>query len=221
MNRSSFRHAFLAAVFAVVAAAGCQKPVNNSAATANPATSAQPTPEENFATIVETFRRGVEDVPIGFVVQDGSGSQTMMTGRNRVTHELFPPAKEGDPFKAVIKVNSESRYSLQRSTVDPKTEDSKQASDNSNADSSGTGSDVQIFDPAVASAPGANAADPRATTPKADKNVVTVAPPVENKHERTYHLVHENGRWKLVTKLDPKTEESIKFAFDRALNSQS
>jgi hypothetical protein len=221
MNRSSFRHAFVAATLTVAAAVGCQKPANNSATAVAPANTAQPTPEESFAMIVETFRRGVEDVPIGFVVQDGSGSQTMMTGRNTVTHELFPPAKQGDPFKAVIKVNSESRYSLQRSTEEPNTGDANQASDNSNADSLADGSDVQIFDPAVASAPGANGADRRTTTPKAEKNAVAIAPPVENIHERAYHLVYENGRWKLVTELDPKTEGSIQLAFDRALESQS
>jgi hypothetical protein len=217
MNRSFLQHAFVAAVLIVAATVGCQKPADNSAATVAPAASAPLSPKESFDAIVEIFRRGVEDVPIGFVVQDDSGSQTMMTGRNTVTHELISPAKEGDPFKAVIKVSSESRYSLQRSTEEPNEEDSKQAATDSSAD----GSDVQIFDPAVASAPGTNGADPRATGPKADKNVVSVAPPVDNKDERTYDLVHENGRWKLISKLDPKTEESIKFAFDRALESQN
>jgi hypothetical protein len=220
MNRSSFRHAFVAATLTVAAAVGCQKPANNSATAVAPANTAQPTPEESFATIVETFRRGVEDVPIGFIAKDGSGSQTMMTGRNEVTHELFPPTKEGDPFKAVIKVKSESRYSLQRSTEEPSVENSKQATGDSSADSLADDSDVQIFDPAVASAPGANGAD-RRTTAKADKKAVAIAPPVENIHERPYELVYENGRWKLVTELDPKTEGSIQLAFDRALESQS
>lgn len=221
MNRSFSRHAFVAAVLIVAAIVGCQKPASNSAATAAPAVSAPLSPEESFAAIVEIFRRGVEDVPIGFVVQDASGSQTMMTGRNTVTHELISPTKEGDPFKAVIKVNSESTYSLQRSTEEPSEEDSEQAATDSNADSTADGSDVQIFDPSVASAPGANVAEPRAAVPKADKNVVTVAPPRDIKQERSYDLVHENGRWKLISKLDPRTEESIKFAFDRALDSQN
>jgi hypothetical protein len=32
--------------------------------------------------------------------------------------------------------------------------------------------------------------------------------------------VYENGRWVLATKLDPKNEKSIQFAFDQALSSQ-
>jgi hypothetical protein len=217
MNRSSVGHVFAAVALIVAAATGCQKQAGDTKAKAAPAVTTKPTPEESFELIVETFRRGVEDVPFGFKVDDGSGGRTMMTGRNVVTHKLIPPAKEGEPLKAEIKVASKSQYSLQRSTEQPEadSEESEDATDTESTDDS----DVQIFDPAVASTPGAGT-DRRATTTKEDKSAVTVARR-DDQDERTYELVYENGRWKLVTKLDPKTEELIKFAFDRALATQS
>src|SRR5688572_23283186 len=116
MKRINFRHAFCAALLATVASgAGCDQKSSKPVQPIPPAQVAKPGPEESFAVIVETFRRGVEDIPIGFVVRDTAGGHSMMTGRNDVTHELIPPAKQGDPYKGVITVESESRYSLQRS----------------------------------------------------------------------------------------------------------
>ncbi|MCI0334994.1 MAG: hypothetical protein L0228_17440 [Planctomycetes bacterium] len=218
MNRFSVQRAFVLAALIAVSGAGCERRSSDAGTTAAAPTATQLTPEESFKLLVETFRRGIEDVPVGFVVQDGSGSQTMMTGRNEVSHELLPPAKDGDPYKAVIIVKSQSRYSLQRSEKPDDAANSDQESDNESFDpASDDGSGVQVFDSDLVSAPGA---DRRTTSKKVDRNAVAVAQKVEE-HERPYELVYENGRWKLVTKLDPKTEGSIKLAFDRALDSQS
>ncbi len=218
MNRFSVQYAFVVAALIAVAGAGCQKKSSDTGTTAATPTAIQLTPEESFKLVVETFRRGVEDVPVGFVVQDRSGSQTMMTGRNEVSHELLPPANDGDPYKAVITVKSQSRYSVQRSEKTDDDANADQESESSNRDpASDDGSGVEVFDPDLVAAPGA---DRRTTSKKVDKNAVAVAQKVE-KHERNYELVYENGRWKLITKLDPKTEGSIKLAFDRALDSQS
>jgi hypothetical protein len=205
MKRSHFICVLVVALAAGFA--GCQRPADEAKAPAQ-GTSGQPTAEESFETVVDTFRRGVEDIAIGFRVPDGSGGQTLMTGRNEVSHKLIPPAKPGDPYKAEITVTSQSEYSLQRSKAP-----SVQAESNQTADS---GDDAQIYDPAVASAPDAG----NEATTTADKNAVTVAR-TDNTYQRTYELIYENGRWKLLTKLDPKSEELIKFAFDRALGSQS
>jgi hypothetical protein len=145
-------------------------------------------------------------------MQDGSGSQTMMTGQNEVSHELIPPAKDGEPYKAIVIVTSQSRYSMQRSPNEKKTEETDQSTESGGDNGSG----VEVFDSEVASAPGSTAR-PASTQP--DKKGGAVARKDE-KHESRYDLVYENGRWKLVTKLDPKTEGSIKLAFDRALQSQ-
>jgi hypothetical protein len=202
----------------VVAGAGCQKKSPDPKATPVVAEPVTTTPEESFAAIVEVFRRGVEDVPIGFALPDGSGNQSMMTGRNTVTPKLLPPVKDDEPFKAEIKVESNFQYSLQRSSEDSGADESGQAEDTRDDSSSTDDSDVQIFDPAVSSAPG-GATERRSTASKVDPNAKIVAS-TTRKYERIYGLVHEEGRWKLITKLDPKTEESIKLAFDRALDSQ-
>jgi hypothetical protein len=216
MNRFNISVALVVALLALIPAIGCQKKSADTNAAKVAVPPAPPTPEESFATIVETFRRGVEEVPIGFFVQDSSGSQTMMTGKNTVAHKLVPPQKEGDPLKAEIKVTSSTQYTLQRSTEQSEADKTDQPDDT--GDSSNE-ADVEIFDSSVASAPNA-ASKPRATPGKLDaKSGSVLRQP--NTFERTYELVYENGRWKLLTELDPKTEESIKLAFDRALGTQS
>jgi hypothetical protein len=202
----------MAAAVALIAL-GCQKKPADTPAAQDAAETAQVTPEQSFELIVDTFRRGIEDVQIGFDIPDGRGGRTMMTGRNVVTHQLIAPAKDGEPYQGQIKVASESHYSMQRSTE--AVEVTEKAGDA--ADQQASSSDIQVFDP-VASADNSKG-ESRPAEPT-NKNGVTVAQAM-NENERTYDLVYENGRWKLVTKLDPKTEESIKYAFDRALDSQS
>jgi hypothetical protein len=141
----------------------------------------------------------------------------MMTGRNQVTYEMLPPKKDGDPLKAVIRVTSQSQYSMQRSTESGATDSSNDAAEQPANGQSAEG-DAQIFDPSVASTPrqGAKSAPPANTT---DGKAVVVAR-ADDKDERSYELVYENGRWKLVSELDPNTEGLIKFAFERALATQ-
>ena len=74
---------------------------------------AKPTPEESFNTIVETFRRRIEDTPVGFVASNSTGRSSMI-GTNKVSSELIRPTNEADPYKAVITVTSESRYRIRR-----------------------------------------------------------------------------------------------------------
>jgi hypothetical protein len=220
MIQTCIRHSLVAAMLFAVACAGCQKKSQDTAVPTAPAPTAQSTPEESFEYIVETFKRGVEDVPIGFVIHDESGSQTMMTGRNEVSHEIIPPAKGGEPYKAVITVKSRSQYSLQRTEKPKGPEEQDQSNGENSGDAVDDTSGVEVFDPSIASADGTGVKDRRPTTPKPDKDAVTVARE-DNEHERKYELVYENGRWKLITKLDDRTEKSIQLAFDRALESQS
>ncbi len=216
MNRSRVGHILVAASMACLAFIGCEKQRVATTPAPPPSPAAQLTPEESFQGIIETFRQSVEDVPIGFVMQDGTGGQTMMTGRNEVTHELLQPAKDGEPYKAVITVISQSRYSLQRPAEESKKQDANQSAQSS-IDGSTDESGVQVFNSDVVSSPG-NTSGAAAGSTK--KNAAAVAREAE-KHERKYELLFENGRWKLTTKLDPRTEGSIKLAFDRALATQS
>ena len=50
-----------------------------------------------------------------------------------------------------------------------------------------------------------------------DEDVVSRRPDVDT---RKYELVDDGQHWTLITKLDPKTEQSIRFAFDEALSRQ-
>lgn len=223
MKLISIRHAFVAAVLIVVASAvGCQEKSGNVGQPATTAQAGQIGPKESFQMIVETFRRGVEDVEVGFVVRDDAGGHSMLTGRNEVTHQLIPPTKKGDPYKGVITVESQSRYSMQRSTEETEANGDEQAGNESGNSQALSEDDfgVEILDPDLVSAPGARGQSRRASPGKGEKNGVTVARK-ENENVRTYELVYENGRWKLVTSLDPKTEKSIQFAFEQALESQS
>jgi hypothetical protein len=213
------RHANVACVLAIAAiGAGCQK----EPATVAPATTTQAvtlSPEESFKEVVESFRRGMEEIKIGFAVPDSSGGLSTMTGSNDVSSELIPPGKEGEPYRGIIKVVSQARYSVQRSGEEPleaEQQETDQAIDNGLA-ATGDESATEVFDPALVS-PGSTNSNPAAAKP--GKGQPTIASR-EKDLERMYELVYENGRWKLTTKLDPKTEKSIQHAFDRALDSQS
>jgi hypothetical protein len=109
---------------------------------------------------------------------------------------------------------------MQRSTEETDDQSDEGSDDEGSSDLAqpGNESGVEIFDPDLVSAANGQSAERRPA--KRDKDSQTVARK-ETKHERTYHLVYESGRWKLITKLDPKTEKSIQYAFDQALRPQS
>ena len=53
--------------------------------------------------------------------------------------------------------------------------------------------------------------------PQMEEDKVTRRP---TEDVRKYELVDDGEHWTLVSKLDPKTEASIKFAFEQALSGQ-
>ena len=94
-------------MLAVAAAVGgCEGPAGKAG---GPAKTAKLSPEESFRLIVDTFRRRV-----GFVVSEG-GNRSMMLGSYKVTDKLERPASESEPYKGVITVTSQSKYSMRRS----------------------------------------------------------------------------------------------------------
>jgi hypothetical protein len=199
-------------------AGGCQQQSQTPTAAASRPPQAKPSPEDSFRLIVETFRRGVEDVPIGFVLR-GADGHSMMTGKNEVSDELIPPAKEGEPYKAVITVGSQSRYSIQHSTTESEGAEEAQAADDgtdSFADL-GEGGGVEVFDPDLISTPGAARDGRNSPSPETTEKTVTRQ---ADRQDRRYELIYEDGKWSLVTKLDPETEQSIQNAFRRALATQ-
>jgi hypothetical protein len=219
MKQINPRPVLIAAILSVLAAVvGCQE--QSGAAkrdTARPR-DAKPSPEESFALILETFRRGVEDVPIGFIAHDAEG-HSMMTGRNEVSHELIRPAKEGDPYKAIITVASQSRYSIQRSTSEEEVDEQTDEQQDSLAEQGDEG-DLEIFDRDLISRSSQAKQDRRTSPSAADGPDKTIARQAD-RQERKYELLYQDGKWQRITELDPETEQSIENAFKRALAMQN
>lgn len=222
MKRAKLHLAFLAALFAVISGgSGCREQPVRSGPVATRATAAKPSPEESFELIVETFRRGVEEVPIGFVVRDSSG-HSRMSGKNEVRHELLPPANDGDAYKGIITVESKSQYSIQRSTSEEDNAENDEQSSDQSADAFAKldeESGVEILDPELISSARTGGQDRQAAPQSSTKTQPKVNRQIDAQ-KREYELVYKSGKWVLTTKLDPKTEQSIQNAFDRALKTQ-
>ncbi len=200
--------------------AGCRDEAASSASAAAARSAQKPAPEESFQLIVDTFRRGMEDVPIGFVMRE-EGGQSMMVGKREVSHELVKPTKEGEPYRAVITVHTQSRYSIQRTKVPEENGAEEQADeDSSGVEPLGEPDDqngLESFDSDLVSAPGSNK-DSRRSTAAPTEDFVARHP---DEGQRKYELVYDNGRWNLITELDPETEQSVRSAFDKALKTQT
>lgn len=204
------RQLLLGALLAVASCSGCKREVRTTPVPK--ARYANPTPEQSFETIFDTFRRRIEDTPVGFVVSD-STSRTSMIGSNKVSSELIPPAKEGDPYKAVVTVVSESRYSIMRTKEDDSTAEANAA--NRKSDPLGENKN-EAGEPIEPSLP------PRAEVGTGRIVTDVIKPPAQDKQDiRKYELEYKNGRWELMTKLDTKTEQSIQNAFKNALDTQN
>ena len=211
MKSFGIRHTMLGAALLVVANfAGCNREVSTTPA--GPPRHANPTPEQAFDTIFDTFRRRIEDTQVGFVVND-STSRTSLVGSNKVSKELFPPAKEGEPYKAVITVTSESRYSILRT---------KESEDNTTEQNSGR----KTNDPLAETNELGEPVEPTLPTkPDVGKGRIAtdvIGPPAQGKPDvRKYELHYENGRWVLDTVPNANTEQSIQNAFKNALDTQT
>lgn len=207
MKLFGIRQSFLVTLIAIASCVGCTHDVQTTPAAKS--SSAPPTPEESFETIFDTFRRRIEDTPVGFVVS-GSTSQTSMLGSNKVSKELIPPTEEGGVYKAVITVMSESRYSITRT---------KESDDDSNDANQNKKSNDPLAETNAAGEP----VDSQLPKPDLGKNrVPTSMLPTQDKQDtRKYALEYKNGRWELMTELDKETEQSIQNAFKNALATQN
>jgi hypothetical protein len=196
--------------------AGCRNESASNASAAAGKTAAKPGPEESFKLIVETFRRGIEDIPIGFVMRQ-DGGQSMMVGKNEVSDKLVRPTKEGEPYRAIITVTSESRYSIQRTREEAAEDEREQQSAASDLlDDSAEEDGQEVFDSElIGRASPKN--ETRRSLPGATEQFVDRR---ADEGEKNYDLVYENGRWSLITELDDETEQAIGDAFDRALKTQ-
>jgi hypothetical protein len=212
------RYALLRIVLIVSSAipilfAGCNRPVANG----KPAGSARSTPEQRYNNIMDSFRRKIDGQPVGFVVAD-NGSRSTMVGSSKVTSELIRPGTPDGHFKAVVTVTTETHYSLRRAakSAEESGRDQKSKNQNSTALADKDKQGVGILEPDLTSS--RNEAPQSMPKPKQpDDDTVTRRPTAD---VRKYELVDDGERWTLVTKLDPKTEASVQFAFNEALAQQ-
>jgi hypothetical protein len=203
---------------------GCRQTATSDAnASAVHHSPAQPTPEERFQRIVDTFRRSVDTnasgIQAGFLYRD-EGGHSSLSVRNDVTEELIPPTKEGDPYRGMITVTRQISYSMHMTPADSNDGKSEGHSRNSGStdhrsldDQSQDNNGVDVLDPNLI------AAATRSDKPSPTQPEDTVARR-SDKDVRTYELAYENDRWVLKTQLDLKTEQSIQAAFEHALAIQ-
>jgi hypothetical protein len=219
MIRPALRQILLTISLAIPALClGC----NQHASAGKPAVIAKSTPEERFQRILESIRHKIDGQPFGFVVADG-GTRTTMLGTNKVSSKLIPPEDSIDHFRAVITIETESHYSLRRSknsTAEDTERDQSGKNPNQNQkvladpkEKKGIG----ILDPDLA---GNSHNDNSQSAPKSKEPGEDTVTRQRDEEVRNYELVDNGGRWVLLTKLDPKTEQSIQFAFDEALARQ-
>jgi hypothetical protein len=215
MIRAALRRSILVLSLAIPAlSAGCDR----HSANGESAESAKNAPEVRFQHILESFRRKIEDQPVGFVVSDG-GSRTTMMGMNKVSSELIRPQTADGRLKAVITVSSQSRYSLRRSKTaseEAEHEQNKNQGTNALADPKEK-QGVGILEPDLARGSRNETTQSSPTSSVPDEGLVSRRP---NEDIRKFELEYDAGRWVLLTKTDPKTEQSIAFAFSEALAHQ-
>jgi hypothetical protein len=199
---------------AVVVCVGCGEQPNPVVGPVAPVPLNPQTPAESFLVILDTFKRGIENVPASFVAT-GENGHSMLTATNKVSHELLSPT-EGEPYRAKIIVTSSSRFSMQRN--EPDEEKNRKGDKNPNKNNS-----ANLNDPAADPSNSEDEADFSGLTTGAKKRLSAADGEVARATDesvRTYDLVFRDGRWTLVTKLDDKTEKSIQNAFDHALATQ-
>jgi hypothetical protein len=183
------------------------------------ATAATPTPEESFRQVADTFRRAVDTdasgTQTGFVYRDEGGHSSLAI-HNEVKDHLIPPSKEGEPYRGIITVSSQFSYSVRISPPSDSSDaksDSKGQANQRGSNESQQDSGVDVLDPDLV------AAATKSDNPSPVKSDELIARR-SDEEVRTYELAYENSRWVLKTKLDPKTEQSIQYAFDHALEVQ-
>lgn len=213
MNSAVLRRTLLVLSLTVAALiAGC----NHTAANSRAAGSNKPSAKDRYENIMDSFRRKVDGQPVGFTVADSGGRSTLV-GSSKVTSELIPPATADGNYKAIITVTTETHYSLRRS---PKSAEEAERDQNAKSQSSTALNDkdkqgVGILESDLTAHRGDTAQS--MPKPQNEEDVVTRRPTADI---RKYELVDDGERWTLATKLDPKTEASIQFAFDEALSRQ-
>lgn len=210
------------AIFGAVCA-GCQE-----SATTNEEVVAveRPDPEESFAEIVQFVRSqletGVGGMPSGFVTQTEGGRRSQFVVRNDVTSDLIKPTKDNPNYRGTITVTTKSTYSYRRPEEDGRSGDSDGKSDENGKrrgllDETESGG-IDVMDSNLVSSPSGDNKKDNSKDSDGESTEVVTRQPFED--ARTFDFEYENDRWVLKTEPNPKTEQAIQNAFERALETQ-
>jgi len=145
------------------------------------------------------------------------GGHSRMVYKNKVSHELFPPADSGDLYRATITVSSQVTYSFRpaskKEALDGQHEKKKAGEIGANPEwSIETG--AESLDSDLVTLPERSGEHSPASLPE------SLIETREDEDVRQYDLVFEDDRWELKTKLDTEIEGAIALAFERALIMQ-
>jgi hypothetical protein len=176
----------------------------------------KPGPEESFQVIMDTFRRRMEETPVGFVVNNPNGRSTM-TGTNKVSYEVSAPKSADEKYKAVVTVKSQSRYSVKVSTEAPDDAGHEKGPKNDRLlpDKEKDQKGSESFEPNFA-----KGASETSKSNSSSTHVTEQVMPHEDVEEHKYDLLYQDGKWILVTELNQETEQAVQNAFKTALETQ-
>lgn len=157
----------------------------------------------------------MEDTPVGFVVNNSNG-RSSLTGQNKVEYELIEPKTESDPYKAVVKVSTRSRYSVKVQTEVPdESAREKNAKKGDLLPPEKNAKGQEPFDPTLGKASADDAKSAQVPTHTSEQVI-----PHEDNEVRKYDLLYQDGKWILVTELNKETEQAVQNAFKTALDTQ-
>jgi hypothetical protein len=178
----------------------------------------QVSPEASFEQISSLFARSVQTgaggVDGGFIARREDGHSRLAI-RNEVTHQFFPPTKEGEPCRGVITVTSQYDYSIQRIAGNGEAEDKPTEGDEGTQRRRSADDDegVDVIDRNLVKSPGNGR---RSDSEESEDMIARLSDEDVSKYE----LEYVDNRWVLKTALDPDTERSIENAFNHALSLQ-
>lgn len=205
MSPSSWR--LIACLALPIALAGCSTPAPPAPPTP------PPTAEERFETIVQTLKQKIEDEPIvGGATLDSPPGTPIADSRVRVSHELTPPASEGEPPRGVVCLTTRSTVTVV--LPPPSEEDQKR-------DQAKTKSRVAELEGDIEGVGDLEAL----VVPTTDglKSRLSKSPIHEIKPDETkscYEFEFRDGRWELLTELDEENEPFYALAIEFALKTQ-
>lgn len=201
------RAALLVAPFLIAVSVGCEK---ESARVDAPQPVVIETPEQRFDRIIESLKRHVEDEALGdagaLLSYDAPPGTPVTDATTRVTHEITPPAAEGEPYRATISLLTQSTVTM---VLPQKSEEEKQQEEQAEA---GLGEEIEGI-PSLESL----------KVPSLDSSAAMGGSAIQTlpgEQVSTFELEFRDGKWELLTELDFKNEPFFATAIEYAIKLQ-